>query len=243
MGDRKPRETGDEMDVVYGRNPVRELLRARGREAIEIFALDSVTKEDWLAGTGIPVRSASRDQLSRRAGSPDHQGVVALAQPFRYAALPEVIDRSGPVVCLDGAHDPRNVGAVARVLEAAGGAGLIIPARGGPPVTPAVNKASAGAVEHLPVVRAGNVVAALSDLRSSGRTVVGADPESGTDFTELTLPADPVLVVGAEGLGLRPKVERACDQLASIPMRGSVASLNLSVATGILLFSLPRIRG
>lgn len=228
------------MEVVYGRNPVRELVRGARRGPIELYALDTLASEDWLRDSPVPVRAASRDQLSRRAGSPDHQGVVAVAEPFRYAPLSEVVDLAGPIVCLDGAHDPRNIGAVARVLEAAGGAGLVIPARGGPAVTPTVCKASAGAVEHLPVVRVQNTVGAISDLRSGGRTVVGADTETGTDYAQLSLAADAVLVIGAEGAGLRPKVRGACDLLAAIPMKGSVASLNLAVASGILLFSLPR---
>lgn len=240
MGEGRPHKRADPVEVVYGRNPVRELIRGTRRGAIEIYALDTVASEDWFRDAHVPVRTASRDQLSRRAGSPDHQGVVAVAEPFPYVQLPEVVDLAGPVVCLDGAHDPRNLGAVARVLEAAGGAGLVIPARGGPAVTPTVCKASAGAVEHLPVVRAQNTVGAISDLRSGGRTIVGADTETGTDYAQLSLPADVVIVIGAEGAGLRPKVRGACDLLAAIPMRGSVASLNLSVAAGILLFSLPK---
>ncbi len=238
MGRRRRADDGPETEVVYGRNPVRELLRAGRRTVVEVHALDGVAGEDWLVAAQVTATPSTRDQLSRLAGSPDHQGIVARAQPFAYGTLRDVVAASGPVVCLDGAHDPRNIGAVARVVDAAGGGGLVIPARGGPAVTPVVCKASAGAVEHLIVVRAESVTGALSELRSGGRTVVGADAEAGVDYRELAIPSDAALVVGAEGVGLRPKVRRSCDQLVSIPMRGSVGSLNLSVATGILLYSL-----
>jgi 23S rRNA (guanosine2251-2'-O)-methyltransferase len=221
-------------EVVYGRNPVRELIAAGARPVHEVWALASLRGEPWLAG--VPVVEHTRAELGRLAGSSDHQGVVALTEPYPYADPRDLLERLGAIVCLDGAHDPRNIGAIARVAEAAGAAGLALPRRGGPGVTPTVAKASAGAVEHLPVAQLGSVAAFLHEARDAGRTVVGADQEGAEDYRDLAWPDDPVLVMGAEGAGLRPKVREACDHLVRIPMSGRVASLNISVAAGILLF-------
>jgi 23S rRNA (guanosine2251-2'-O)-methyltransferase len=225
-------------EVVYGRNPVRELIAAGTRQVHEVWALAQVAGQPWLHG--VPVRERSRAELGRAAGTSDHQGVVAFTDPYPYATAAAVLARPGPVVCLDGAQDPRNLGAIARVAEAAGAAGLVIPRRGGPGVTPTVAKASAGAVEHLPVARVDSTVAFLHDARGTGRVAVGAHPEAPDDYRSLAGTADPILVLGAEGIGLRPRVRAACDRLVRIPMAGRVASLNLSVAAGILLFTVPR---
>ncbi len=145
------------------------------------------------------------------------------------------MSRPGPVVCLDGAHDPRNIGAIARVAECAGAAGLAIPRRGGPAVTPAVAKASAGAVEWLPIARLGSVAAFVHDARAA-RQAVGAAPEGGEDYREVAWAPDAVIVLGSEGAGLRPRVRDACDLLVTIPTPGRIASLNISVAAGLLVF-------
>ena len=154
-----------------------------------------------------------------------------------------MLDAPGPVVCLDGAQDPRNLGAVARVAEAAGAAGLVIPERGSPGVTAAVAKASAGAVEHLRIARVGNLASFVHDARGPDRWAVGADPEAGEDYRLVPWDRDLVLVLGAEGRGLRPRVRAACDRLVRIPMSGRVSSLNLSVAAGVLLFEAARSGG
>jgi 23S rRNA (guanosine2251-2'-O)-methyltransferase len=220
--------------VVYGRNPVRELIAAGGRTVHEIRVLAPLLREPW--PPGVPVSEASRAELGRLAGTADHQGVVAVADPFPYADARVLLERPGPVVCLDGAQDPRNLGAIARVAEAAGAAGLVIPRRGGPGVTPTVVKASAGAVVLLPVARVDSLAAFLHDARGAGRVVVGAEAASGEDYRSFAWPADVLLVLGAEGAGLRPRVREACDALVRIPMRGRVGSLNISVAAALLLF-------
>ena len=226
---------GDGLERIYGRNPVRELIAAGRRRVHEVAALPQLAAEPWLAS--VPVSRRTRDELGRLAGTADHQGVVAVADPYPYAEPADVLEGDGPVVCLDGAQDPRNLGAIARVAEGVGAAGLVIPRRGTPGVTPTVAKASAGAVEHLPIARVGSMVGFLHDARGSGRTVIGADPEGGRDYRALAWPADVMLVMGAEGEGLRPRVRAECDHLASIPMAGRVASLNISVAAAILLFA------
>jgi 23S rRNA (guanosine2251-2'-O)-methyltransferase len=224
-------------DVVYGRNAVRELIAAGRRPAHEVWALPQVAGEPWLAG--LPVRECGRDELGRLAGTADHQGVAAVTDPYPYAEPRELLDLPGTVVCLDGAQDPRNLGAIARVAECAGAAGLAIPRRGGPEVTATVAKASAGAVEWLAIAQVGSVAAFVHDARP-GRLALGADPADSDDYRALDWPPDPMIVMGSEGAGLRPRVRDACDRLVTIPTAGHVASLNISVAAGLLVFEAAR---
>lgn len=224
----------DGREVVYGRNPVRELIAAGARPVYEVSVLPQLAEEPWLEGQRIVVRT--RDQIGHRAGSSDHQGIIAVTDPYPYAEPSDVLEGRGPVVCLDGAQDPRNLGAVARVAEGVGSAGIVIPRRGSPGVTATVAKVSAGAVEHLAIARVGSMVSFLHDARGTGRTVIGAHPEGGVDFRDVDWPRDVILVMGAEGEGLRPRVRESCDHLVRIPMAGRVASLNISVAAAILLF-------
>ncbi len=225
-------------EVVYGRNPVRELLRAGRRSVAEVWALPQLAGEDWLAQA--PVRERSRAEIGRAAGSADHQGVVAFTVPYPYAELADLIPAAGPLVAVDGAQDPRNLGAIARTAEAAGAAGLVIPRRGGAAVTAVAAKASAGAVEHLPIAAVESVIAAVHEARDAGRVAVGTGAERGQDLGDVDLPPDPLLLLGSEGAGLRPRARAACDLVVVIPMRGRVASLNVAVAAGVLLFALPR---
>lgn len=221
-------------EAVYGRNPVRELIAAGRRTVHEVWVLPQIASEDWLEG--LSVRQSTRAAIGREAGTSDHQGVMAFVDPYPYAEAPELLAAGGALICLDGAHDPRNLGAIARVAEGAGAAGMIIPRRGGPGITPTVAKASAGAVEHLPIGRVGSMVAFLHDARAAGRVAVGAEPAAGTDYREASWPADALLVMGSEGAGLRPRVREECDVLVRIPMRGRVASLNISVAGALLMY-------
>ncbi|HWH13712.1 MAG TPA: RNA methyltransferase [Miltoncostaeaceae bacterium] len=225
-------------EVVYGRNPVRELLAAGRRPVREVWALPQLGGEPWLAAA--TVRSRDRAALARACGTGDHQGVVAFTGPYPYVPPRSVLEAGGPVACLDGAQDPRNLGAISRVADAAGAGGLVIAARGSPGVTAVVCKASAGAVEHLAIARAESIAGFLQEARDAGRQVVGADPEGGVAYTSAHVAADAVIVLGSEGAGLRPRVARACDVLVAIPMRGRVASLNISVAAGLLLFEAGR---
>ena len=225
----------DGPERVYGRNPDRELIAAGRRPLHEVAILATLAQEPWLAG--VPVVTRTRDELGRLAGSSDHQGVVVTTDPYPYADPLDVLEGEGPVVCLDGAQDPRNLGAIARVAEGVGAAGIVIPRRGSPGVTPTVAKASAGAVEHLAIARVGSMVGFLHDARGAGRVAIGADPEGGRDYRTIAWPRDVLLVMGAEGEGLRPRVREECDHLATIPMAGRVASLNISVASAILLYA------
>lgn len=228
----------DGREVVYGRNPVRELIAAGARPVHEVSVLPQLADEPWLAGLRVVVRT--RDQIGHRAGSSDHQGILAVTDPYPYAEPSDVLERPGAVLCLDGAQDPRNLGAVARVAECVGAAGIVIPRRGSPGVTATVAKVSAGAVEHLAIARIGSMVSFLHDAGGAGRTTIGAHPEGGADYREVDWPRDAILVMGSEGEGLRPRVRDACAHLVRIPMAGRVASLNISVAAAILLFETVR---
>lgn len=228
-----------ELAVVYGRNPVREVLAAGRRGVLEIHCLADLARENWGPGAPEP-RKADRAHLGRLAGSSDHQGVVAVVEPYPYATERDLLEAGGTIICLDGVQDPRNLGAVARVAEAAGVGGIVVPQKGSPGITPAVVKTSAGAVEHLQIAQVDNLPHFLHDLGTRGRTAFGADGDRGRDYREIDWPADPALVIGGEGLGLRPKVRDRCAELVAIPMQGTVASLNLSVATALLAFEVAR---
>jgi 23S rRNA (guanosine2251-2'-O)-methyltransferase len=214
-------------DVVYGRRPVAEAQRGRRR------VLRVVTADD-----------ASPEELARLAGSPDHQGIVAEVEPYPYAdadqlaAAPDAL-----IVALDQVQDPHNLGAVCRSAEAAGASGVVIPDRRAVGVTPAVCKASAGAVEHLAVARVRNLADWLGSAKDRvGLWVYGAAAEAADPYTSIDLLGPVVLVMGSEGSGLRPRVEAMCDTLVSIPLRGRAASLNVSAATAVLLFEAVRQR-
>lgn len=194
----------------------------------------------------IPVEEVERDRLDERAQGLVHQGVVALAPPFAYADLDTVVEAAERplLVALDQVTDPHNLGSIARTAEAVGAHGLVLPARRTSPVTPAAEKAAAGALAHLPVVQVTNLVRALRVLGERGVWSVGLDAEAELDLADSRLLGESlVLVVGAEGRGLARLTAEACDQLVRLPMRGRVGSLNASVAAGVALFEILRRRG
>lgn len=212
--------------VIYGRRPVAEA--ERGRRAVHRV---------WRA----PETPAA--ELERLCGSPDHQGVVAEADPYPYADPATLLAAEDSlVVALDQVTDPHNLGAVCRVAEVAGAAGVVIPERRSAEVTPAACKASAGAVEHLPVARVRNLADWLGEAKDAGAWVYGASGEADTEYTGVDWNGRAVLVMGSEGSGLRPRVAAACDALVRVPVAGRVGSLNVSVAAGVILFEARRAR-
>ena len=229
-------------DLVYGRRAVRETLRGR-REVLEVLATErAVAAEPWLAETKPRLRP-ERD-LSELAGTRDHQGVVARVEPYRYADAYELASVERPLLAvLDKVTDPRNLGAVCRSAEGAGATGVVVPAYGSAVVTPAVARASAGAIEHLPIAVVTNLARYLEDVKGPQLWVYGAAGEAGVSMWETDLTGGVALVLGAEGKGLRPLVRRTCDALVSIPLSGQVESLNVSVAAALLLFEARRQRG
>ena len=230
-------------DLVYGRRPVREALRGR-REVLEVWASERAREaEPWLADAPRVQTKLERD-LSAAAGTRDHQGVVAWAAPYRYGDAWELAAAERPLlVCLDQVTDPHNLGAVCRTAEGVGATGVVVPAHGSVTVTPAVAKASAGAVEHLPVAVVPNLARYLQEIKRAELWIYGAAGDAQSTLWETDLRGGVVLVLGAEGRGLRPLVRRRCDALISIPLAGHVESLNVSVAAAVLLFEARRQRG
>jgi 23S rRNA (guanosine2251-2'-O)-methyltransferase len=183
-------------------------------------------------------------ELARLAGSPDHQGIVAEVDPYPYADAMAMLERpEALVVALDQVQDPHNLGAVARSAEAAGADGLVIPGRRAASVTAAAAKASAGAVEHLAIARVTNLAEWLSRAKDAGAWIYGAEANAEAPYTQTDLTGKVVLVLGSEGKGLRRLVAERCDALISIPVRGRVASLNVSAAAAAVLFEAVRQRG
>jgi 23S rRNA (guanosine2251-2'-O)-methyltransferase len=230
-------------ELVYGRRAVREALRGR-REVLEVWATERAVKgEDWLAEAS-PRLKAERE-LSDRAATRDHQGVLALVAPYPYADAYALAAAASPLlVVLDRVTDPRNLGAVARSAEGAGATGLVVPAHGSAVVTPAVARASAGAVEHVPIAVVPNLARYLEEVKGGAFWVYGAAGEVGArSMWETDLTGGVALVLGAEGRGLRPLVRRTCDALVAIPLAGAVESLNVSVAAAVLLYEARRQRG
>ena len=224
--------------ILYGRNPVREALRGR-RDVRRAWA---AVELDWLQG--VELERVGAERLEELCGSPDHQGVCAEAEPYPYADPDGLLAGADAlVVCLDQVQDPHNLGAVCRVAEAAGAAGVVIPERRAVEVTPAVCKASAGAVEHLFVARVRNVADWLGDAKQAGAWVYGASAEASLTYDQPDWSGRAVLVLGSEGQGLRPRVAAACDELVALPMDGRIAALNVSTAAAALLYGVRLLRG
>jgi 23S rRNA (guanosine2251-2'-O)-methyltransferase len=230
-------------DLVYGRRAARELYRGP-RDVLEVWATERAAAQiPWLE-SGPRVQLKPERVLSEAAGTRDHQGVVAWAEPFRYADAYELAGTEKPLlVCLDQVTDPHNLGAVVRSAEGAGATGVILPAHGSARVTPAVSRASAGAVEHMPVAVVPNLARYLADIKGDDLWTYAADSEGSLSMWDADLAGGSALVLGAEGKGVRPLVRRTCDAVVSIPLAGKVSSLNVSVAAAILLYEARRQRG
>jgi 23S rRNA (guanosine2251-2'-O)-methyltransferase len=230
-------------EQVYGRRPVREAIRGR-RGVLEVWATErAVSAEPWLRENGRRVTVKQERELTEAADTRDHQGVLAWVEPYRYADAYELarVERA-LLICLDQVSDPHNLGAVARTAEAAGATGIVVPAHGSARVTPAVARASAGAIEHLPIAVVTNLARYLGEVKSGELWVVGAAGDASRSMWEADLSGGLALVFGAEGKGLRPLVRRTCDELVSIPLEGAVESLNVSVAAAVLLYEAKRQR-
>ena len=240
-------------DRVYGRHPVLELLRSSGRRADEVAVLAGgrgpLAEVVALARrAGVKVSFRTRDQLTAMAGSQDHQGVVARVTAAEYVDIDDVLEipraRREPafVIALDQVQDPRNLGALLRTADAFGAHGVVIPKHHAVGLTEAAARTAMGAVEHVRVARATNLVAALEKLKESGLWIYGTTVGDGVAPWAADLRGPICLVLGSEGEGLRPLVARACDVMLSIPIGGSVGSLNVSAAGAVLAYEVARQR-
>jgi 23S rRNA (guanosine2251-2'-O)-methyltransferase len=232
-------------EIVYGRRPVREVLRAGRRQILELLATErALAAEPWLreeAGLRVQVRPEAA--LTAAAGSRDHQGVVAFCEPYRYGDAYELAQTERPLLaCLDQVTDPHNLGAVCRSADGAGATGVVITEHKSARVTPAVCRTSAGAVEHVSVAVVVNLARYLSEVKGGDFWVWAAAGDAETSVWSADFTTGAALVFGAEGRGLRPLVRRSCDDAFSIPLAGKVESLNVSVAAGISLFEAARQR-
>lgn len=237
-------------EVVAGRNPVVEALRA-GVPATALLVAERVDADDRVkeslrlaAERGLPLMESPRTELDRLTGGSAHQGLALQVPPYEYAHPDDLVVRAvaagetALIVALDGVTDPRNLGAVVRSAAAFGAHGVIVPERRSAGMTASAWKTSAGAAARVPVARATNLARALAALRKAGLFVVGLDGDGEGEVGSMDLAAEPlVLVAGSEGKGLSRIVREQCDVVVRIPIAGAVDSLNASVATGIALFA------
>ncbi len=224
--------------VVYGRHAVAEALRGRrASSVVRVLATDAHVRAPWLAGAA--PRRAEPEEIHRACGSDAHQGVCAELGPYPYVSTPELLGQPDAlIVALDGVTDPQNLGTVCRTAECAGAAGVVITRHRAAEVTAAVCRASAGAVEHLRVARVRNLTDFLIEAKGAGAWCYGAASEAPRRYDGPDYRGTVVVVLGAEGRGLGQRVAGACDELIAIPLRGRVASLNVSAAAAILMYAI-----
>jgi 23S rRNA (guanosine2251-2'-O)-methyltransferase len=216
------------------------IVIASGRHGERIEAIVRLAKS-----RGVPVRFEDRQQVDRLAGTRDHQGVAALAAAKPAVDLEDLLrekSAEGLLVLLDGIEDPHNLGAIVRTSLAAGAHGVIIPERRAAGLTDTVERASAGALAHLPVARVKNLVRAMEEIKEAGYWLVGLDERADESYTEVDYKGSIGIVLGGEGEGLHELTRKRCDFLVSIPTTGPVRSLNASVAAGVVLFEAVRQR-
>jgi len=244
----------DAPEMVAGRNPVVESLRARV-PAMALYVTGRAQEDERVAesvqlaaGAGIAVLETSMFELDRLTDNAVHQGVALRIRPYEYAHPDDLLNersRQAPplIVALDGVTDPRNLGAIVRSAAAFGASGVLVPARRSAHVTAGAWKASAGALSRLPVAQCTNLTRTVEAYKQKGLFVAGLDAEGQVDVHEMTIADGPmVLVVGSEGRGLSRIVASACDMLVSIPMSSGMESLNAGIATSIALYEIATVR-
>jgi 23S rRNA (guanosine2251-2'-O)-methyltransferase len=240
-----PEKTG-ERGVLAGVHPVSEALRggrtidrvlvARGAGGPRLQEIIDLARE-----RSVPVRFEPREALDRVAHGAAHQGVVAFGAAKQYAQLEDVLPGAQLLVVLDGVEDPHNLGAIIRTAHAAGASAVLVPERRASGLSEVVAKAAAGAIEHLPVVRVGNISQTLQLLKKRGFWIYGLDERGQQLYSETGYALPTVLVLGGEGRGLHQLVKKHCDVIVRIPMQGAISSLNVSVAAGVVLFEWRRL--
>ncbi len=236
------------LDIIEGRNPVIEALKS-GRPLNKILLARNIGQHSSIAeilhlsrSRGIPIEYVTKDVIDRLSTTAVHQGVIAYVAVKEYVTLADLLTISEernepPLYCLlDGIEDPHNLGAIIRTAEASGVHGVVVPSRRAAGLTAAVAKASAGAVEYVPVARVTNLSRAIETLKKSQVWVVGIDPAGKMSYNKVDFSLPTAIVIGGEGRGLSNLVKTRCDYLASIPMRGKITSLNASVAAALVMY-------
>jgi 23S rRNA (guanosine2251-2'-O)-methyltransferase len=220
--------------------PLDRIVIARGRHGERIEAITQLAKSK-----GVPVRFEDRQQVDRLTGTKDHQGIAALAAAKPAVEWEDLLQQETAqrlIVLLDGVEDPHNLGAIVRTSLAAGASGVVIPERRAAGLTDTVERASAGALAHLPVARVKNLARTMEEMKQRGFWLVGLDERAEENYTEVDLTGTVGIVLGSEGEGLHELTRKRCDFLVSIPTKGPVRSLNVSVAAGVMLFEAVRQR-
>lgn len=236
------------MSWIAGIHPVREALAA-GRPLDRVLIANETRSPrlreiiELCHQRGVPVRFEPRQALDRLAKGTPHQGVMASGAAEKYVELAQLIAGAGLLVALDGIEDPHNAGAIIRTAHACGASGIILPERRAAGLTEVVAKASAGAISLIPVARVTNLNRALEELKRSNFWIYGLDERGVSIYSTPEFASPTVFVLGAEGKGLHQQTKAHCDALLSIPMAGQIASLNVSVAAGVVLFEWRRRRG
>lgn len=239
------------MANIYGVLPVLEALRAGARRIDRIVIAEGVRDTrlrevlDAARRARIPIRREPRVSLDRLTHNANHQGVLAITSAASYSDAEDLLTRISPdtvFILLDGVEDPHNLGAIIRTAECGGATAVIVPERRAAHLTDAVAKTSAGAVEHLSVARVTNLASFIEALKKHNVWVVGVESSGQMAYTEFNYTGATALVFGGEGGGLHRLVRERCDAVVSIPMRGKVTSLNVSVAVGVVLFEALRQR-
>ncbi|HEY5648801.1 MAG TPA: 23S rRNA (guanosine(2251)-2'-O)-methyltransferase RlmB [Nitrospiria bacterium] len=230
-------------EALAGNRSIERIYIARGRGGGEVDELIRRARSQK-----IPLHFETREVLDRIVGHAKHQGVIALAAAKAYAGLEDLLSRASDrkeapaILVLDSVEDPRNLGAILRTAEASGFHGVVIPYRRAAGLTDLVSKASAGAVEHIPVARVPNLTQALETLKSEGLWIYALDLKASKSYLSIDYRGPVALVLGAEDAGIRPRVLKACDETIRLPMRGRIQSLNVSVAAGVVAYEVLRQR-
>lgn len=240
--------------IIYGKNPVIELLSNPSSEIEELYvsrndkSLEASEILKSAKGRGIKTSSLTKESLSELCDTHSHQGIAARIKDYEYHNLADILSRTKErgeellLIILDHLEDPQNLGAIIRTADVLGAHGVVIPKDRAASVTPAVVKASAGAVSHMPIARVVNLAKVIRDLKKEGVWIAGADSSSRSVNQQDLKNLDIALVIGNEGKGLGQNIKNECDFLVSIPQIGKVSSLNASVAAGVLMYEIIRQR-
>lgn len=243
---------------IYGRNAILEALDS-GTELQKVYVMygaqGAAVQKIFIKAKKLKIQCAFTDkkkfaELERTicGGNSMAQGVIALIKPFEIIEISDFIrismkNSAKPIaVLLDGINDPHNLGAIARSCECAGAAGMVLSERNSAPITPAAVKVSAGALEHLILANAGNMIQAVEQMKAAGYWIVGTDDSAERLYTDNIYDSPIAVIIGNEGKGISPSLKKHCDFLVKIPLKGKVSSLNASVATGVILFEINRQR-